>query len=171
MPLTNELYPDRVGFVYALQNAFMPRIVKLGATRQHPLRRAKELSAPTGVPGEYKLSYYHAFSDCFLAESLTHEHFATRRINESREFFEVSVEEAITFIEAIGNSAVYKERLGESWDAEIEGYPVKGGTHQRAVKSVPTPFADLFCTFPDRGDGVLNEEERAQCRALERRTL
>jgi hypothetical protein len=32
---------------------------------------------------------------------------------------------------------------------------------------VPTPWAELFHTFEDRGDGVLNQEEQAACRELE----
>lgn len=171
MPLTNDLYPDRLGFVYVLQNAFMPGIVKVGATRQHPLRRLKELSAPTGVPGDFKLAYYHSFSDCFAAEALAHEHFVTCRINESREFFELHVDEAIAFIETLGMSTAYRDRVEQGWDDGVEDNPVVGGTHRRAVEVVKTPFAEMFATFEDRGDGVLNEDERAQCRALERRTL
>jgi hypothetical protein len=173
MPLTNELYPDRLGFVYVIQSRFMPGIVKIGATRQHPLRRTKELSAPTGVPGEYELAYYHSYSDCFAAESLAHDHFATRRINESREFFEVHVDEAIALLESLSSSTAYRDRVeAEQYDDYLEGNPIVGGAHQRrAVKPVATPFAELFATFEDRGDGVLNEAERAQCRALEKKIL
>ena len=166
MPLTNELYPDRLGFCYVLSHVRMPNIVKIGATRQHPLRRVKELSSPTGVPGEYQLSYYHAFSDAFVAESLAHDHFQTRRIDESREFFEVPVAEAVAFLETVGSSTAYRDRV-ETWDDGIESNPIKGGTYQPPVEEVKTPFAELFLSFPDRGDGVLNEEEQAQCRALE----
>ncbi len=167
MPLTNDLYPDRLGFVYVLSNPFMPGVVKIGATRKHPLSRTKELSAATGVPGEFSLAYYQSFGDSFTAETLTHQRFAAYRVNESREFFSVHVDEVIEFLHGLPNSAAYREQaLMEEPDL------VTGGEHQReAEPPVPTPFAELFATFEDRGDGVLNEEEQAQCRALERRTL
>ncbi len=163
---TDNYVNPRLGFLYVLQNPHMPGIVKIGATRQHPLTRVKELSAPTGVPGEYKLAYYRSFGDCFIAESLTHEHYALRRINESREFFEVHVDEVIAFVMGLANSAAYRERVDAS-----EPDAVVGGTHQRRAKPVATPWAELFATFEDRGDGVLNKAEQAQCRALEGRML
>lgn len=166
MPLTNDLYPDRLGFCYVLTNPHMPGICKVGATRKHPLSRTKELSAATGVPGEFTLAYFQSFGDSFAAETLTHERFAAQRVNESREFFAVHVDQVIEYLHALPSSVAYQE-LAQTEEPDL----VTGGEHQRAVETVPTPWAELFNSFEDRGDGVLNEEEQAQCRALERRTL
>ncbi len=172
----SSAYADtgRIGFIYALQNPSFSHVLKLGCTRKHPLSRAKELSASTGVPEDYKLVYYLSFGDCFLAESLIHDHFATRRINESREFFEVGITEAISFIETLGASAEYREGVA----GQEEALSVSGGEWveplRRAwadVAATPTPFADLFASFDPDGPAELTEEEQAKCRALERRSL
>lgn len=175
--MNTNLYSDRIGFIYVLQNAFMRGksdlpILKIGATRKHPLSRTKELSAATGVPSDFTIAYYCSFSDAFAAESLIHQHYDDHRVNADREFFELHVDEVIAFIETLGASVAYRDRVEASaYDDQLEENPVTGGEHCRAVETVKTPFAEMFAAFEDRGDGVLNEEERAQCRALERRTL
>ncbi len=167
-PMSSNLYPDRLGFCYVLINSHMPGICKIGATRKHPLSRTKELGAATGVPGEFSLAYYQSFGDSFAAETLTHHHFADHRVNEGREFFALHVDQAIEFLHALPNSVAYRERA-----LCVEPDLVTGGEHRRAVETVPTPFADLFLTFQEDGreSNELTPEERAQCRALERRTL
>lgn len=162
MPLTNDLYPDRLGFVYCLTNPYVPGLVKIGATRKHPLSRTKELSAATGVPGEFALAYFQSFGDSFTAEGLTHERFAAQRANDSREFFSVHVDEVIEFLHWLPSSAAYREKV-------MVGEPdmVTGGTYRPPIEEVKTPWAEMFASFDDRGDGVLNAEEQAQCRALE----
>lgn len=158
MPRTNEsIYTDtgRLGFIYVLTNAHMPGLVKVGATRKHPLQRANELGAGTGVPGAFELAYFRDFDDSFAAETAVHEHFAAARVNESREFFAASVGDVIAFINALA--------------AREASQGVTGGTYQRVVELDPMPWSELFATFEDRGDGVLNETEQAACRALEAR--
>lgn len=157
---------SQLGFVYLLTSPSMPGLVKVGATRKHPLQRARELSAGTGVPTDFKVAYFRDFDDCFLAEALTHEAFAEYRVNEGREFFEVSLGELVAFVDRLASSRGYQDGLGS---AGVTGGTWDKGQQFRATQSVSTPFADLFATFPDRGDGVLNAEERAACRALEQR--
>jgi hypothetical protein len=115
------------------------------------------------VPGEFTLAFYASFGDSFAAEALTHARFADRRVNESREFFRVHVDEVIEFLHALPNDPAYKAK------AEVEEPElVMGGEHRAAAESVATPFAELFATFPDDGEGrELTAEERAKCRALE----
>ncbi len=173
MSQTNDLYKTRLGFVYVLKNVLLPSgIVKIGATRKHPLTRAKELSAATGVPADYTLAYYLSFADCFLAESIVHEHFGTRRINESREFFEVTVEEAISFIETIARHPDYVEALTEEINT-VCGGEYMNETLRREWEEVAmfkTPWADLFSSFDPNGPDELSEEEKERCQALMKRS-
>ncbi len=167
MSPTNDLYKSRIGFIYVLKNPIFD-LVKIGATRKHPLTRAKELSAPTGVPADYTLAYFLSFNDCFAAESIAHEHFGTRRINESREFFEVTVEEAVSFIESIARHPDYMEALTEEIDT-VRGGEYMDETLRREWEEVArfkTPWADLFAGFDQNGPDELSEEEKGRCRVL-----
>lgn len=153
----------------------MPGILKIGATRSHPLHRAKQLSAGTGVPAEYALVYYHSFDDSFAAETLVHNHFATRRINESREFFEIGEDEAIEFIMKLAANRDYHDIIEVSGG---EGSTTVCGDPQLArawaeVAKTPLPWSELFASFgEDDGEGrELTDEEKGKCRELERRLI
>ena len=161
-----SLYYDngRQGFVYVLRSQFVTDpatslpLLKIGATRKHPLQRAAELSAATGVPEPMGIAYYRDFSDAFLAESLIHDHFAYARINELREFFAAPLDDVIAFIDGLVSNSEYQDGLSS------EG--VCGG-EARAVKLPATPWAELFATFDPDGPPELTADERAQCRTLE----
>lgn len=159
----------RLGFIYVLQSQFARTppgspfgadipLLKIGATRKHPLQRAGELSAGTGVPEPMIIAYFRDFPDSFLAESLVHARFDAVRINPGREFFAAPLSEVVAFIDSLGTSVEYQDRLASQG--------VTGGEYS-AVVDVSMPWADLFSTFEDRGDGVLNEAEQAACRELE----
>ncbi len=158
------LYPDRQGFVYVLQNRSMRTadgrpILKIGATRKHPVQRAKELGASTGVPEPMQLAYFRDYQDCFLAETYAHEHFAAQRVNELREFFEVDLAEAIAYLDGLPNSSTFRE--------ELASQGITGGSATMPVELPNLRFAELFATFPDDGSGrELTEHEQRQCRAL-----
>lgn len=156
-----EATPDnpnpRLGWVYVLSSPDHTYL-KVGATRKHPIDRAKEISAGTGVPRGYSVAYYRDFEDAFAAESLIHAALADCRVNESREFFNTTVEEVVNVMDSldtVGSAGL----TGGEWVDE----------RAYSARRVATPFAELFASFPDRGDGVLNEEEQAACRALEGR--
>jgi hypothetical protein len=160
----SSLYLDngRQGFVYLVANPHMPGLVKIGATRKHPLQRAKELSAGTGVPEEMILAYYHDFDDAFEAERLTHERFDNARVNEGREFFRVDLDEAIAFVSGLCNSLTYRDAL--------TSVGIEGGDYtapRRPVRLPPTPWAELFASFDPDGPPELTSAEQAACRALE----
>lgn len=164
--------PDaRQGFVYVLQSPSMRGpdgvpILKIGATRKHPLQRAKELSAGTGVPEPFVLAYYRDFDDAFLAESLVHEAFASVRTNEAREFFAAGLAAVVAFIDSLGTSAAYRSLLSSQG--------IVGGECPEPLPSlgdwgppIETPWSELFATFPDDGSPrELTPEEQAKCRAL-----
>ena len=149
---------SRQGFVYLLENQSMPGIIKAGATRNHPLQRAKELAAGTGVPTPFTISYYRSFEDAFDAETAVHEAFSHCRVNSGREFFAAALSDMVAFVDKL---AITQASQG-----------VTGGTYTRPVELPDLSFAELFATFPDDGDGrELTAEEQSKCRALEGRMV
>lgn len=85
------------GFVYVLTNAAMPNLVKIGFSLKMPTERAAELSS-TGVPGSFEVEYYCLVEDPAGLESRVHADLAPKRHSADREFFRISVTEAITSI-------------------------------------------------------------------------
>lgn len=144
--------PDRSGYVYGLTHDYMPGIVKVGASRKHPMQRLAELSASTGVPGAFKLAYYVQCQDAFALEAALHEEFSERRVDSGREFFAVAISEVVS--QARQRVGVSVEEGGEWLKEEVN---TKGSY----------PWAELFATFPDDGEGrELTAEESAKCRTL-----
>ena len=100
-----DTYSDRgTGdqWVYVLSNPTTPNLLKIGYTKNTPDERAKQISAATGVALPYKVEF--AFK-CFNGEQLegeVHRYLSEFRVNNQREFFEVSLEEAQKAIEKLG---------------------------------------------------------------------
>lgn len=89
------------GSVYILINSSLKNLVKIGKTTRSPEDRAKEISQGTGVPTEYMVAYSEEVKDCDLVEKLVHERLRPFRVNDNREFFQISVKEAIRTIRDI----------------------------------------------------------------------
>ena len=147
-------YPsDERGFVYVLTNPAMPGVVKIGATRKHPIQRTQELSRSTGVPEPYHLIYHQQFARAFRAEDIIHDHFHKSRTNQNREFFAIDPNEVIAYLVQLKS------------DPRVSYNVIK-------KDDCPTPFSELFAAFPDDGSPrELTSEELAKCDALRRRTL
>lgn len=163
---------SRQGFVYVLRSPVLKwtdpedseemALLKIGATRNHPLRRAKEVSASTGVPIPYELAYYRDFEDAFEAETRTHEFFAARRVNDGREFFAVHLHEVVAFIDSLSRGS-----------ARISSAGYTGGEASAAGRppiEVETPWAALFAQFNEGDYDSLPEQltvsERRRCQEL-----
>ena len=147
------------GFVYCLSNKSYPGLLKIGVTRLHPIRRAKQLSAASGVPTPFKLVYFRDFNDSVLAEKLVHNELDHYRENNNREFFRIALDEAIRAIDKIADdkNVIFKDNIRDSKE------------HDRMSESIATPFAELFASFAPSDAPLLTEDEQKQCRALERR--
>lgn len=93
------------GFVYILLNPSFPDQIKIGLTTQTSEHRAKQLWS-TGVPTPFIVVYDELVSDCELVENRLHKRFAGYRVSSNREFFRVTVREAIRALqeEAITHS-------------------------------------------------------------------
>ena len=89
-------FPDdfrMAGWVYILSNEYMPGIYKVGMTTNSPESRAKELSSSTGVPFPFKVEASYHCQDPAYSESEIHSYLSEFRINNSREFFQLDLEE------------------------------------------------------------------------------
>lgn len=163
IPIMNDKLYGKEGFLYILANQSYPGLLKVGVTRLHPLQRMDQLSAASGVPTPFKLKYYRDFDDVFKAETLIHQMLAEYRVNESREFFRLGLDEVIKHIEKL----VHRE-----WNLKSRGVVDRDedqqDVKQRLEKETPTPFADLYASFEPSDDPNLNEDEERQCRELEK---
>ena len=133
------------GFVYLATSSTLSAagLLKIGATTHDPDLRMKQLTASTSSPTPFFVAYSRRVSDVNDVEQRLHELFDDRRVNEGREFFQVTVYEAAMALDKMAGE-------GTRWKNEPE-----------------TPWAELFATFPDDGsDRELTPEEAARCREL-----
>ncbi|GHB48368.1 GIY-YIG nuclease family protein [Mongoliitalea lutea] len=105
------------GYVYILINNSMPGLVKIGKSTRPPEIRAEELSRNTGVPHSFQVVYQTLVSDCHLAETETHKFLNVYRENKNREFFRISLKQAIDVLRKV----IAENRLQES-ELEINPY-------------------------------------------------
>lgn len=96
------------GWLYLLTNPAMPGLVKIGMTTRSPEERAQEL-ASTGVPMPFHVAAAWAVDDVRAAERDAHAALARYRVNDAREWFRLSVPEAMR---ALGRSTASKPTLG-----------------------------------------------------------
>ena len=101
-----NLYENREGdgdsWVYVLSNKTMPNLVKIGYTDKTPDKRAEQVSRGTGVPVKFSVEF--AFR-CFNAHALEyeiHKYLDQYRVNNDREFFQLTVDEAKEAIQKLG---------------------------------------------------------------------
>jgi len=84
------------GIVYILRNSsYQETIVKVGRTSRSSELRASELSRPTGIATPFEVLYEEAVADCERAEQIVHGRLSEWRVNESREFFNVPLKDAV----------------------------------------------------------------------------
>ena len=101
---------DEEGWVYVLTNEAMPGIVKIGYTLREPSVRAEELykysknGAVTGVPLPFDVAYKAWVLNPFQVEQAVHKSLAQKRINDNREFFKCSIEEAVEHIRQVAQA-------------------------------------------------------------------
>ena len=91
-------------YIYILENDTMPGLVKIGFTKNKPSERVKQINAATGVALDFDVKYQYP---CFNAHDLEKEiHIYLEaegfRVNKKKEFFNITVEQAVSVIERIG---------------------------------------------------------------------
>lgn len=85
------------GYVYVLSNPSIPGLLKIGQSINGGKSRASNLFQ-TGLPTPFILEFEMLFNDCANAESSVHSGLSDFREAQNREFFRVSVYEAIVAI-------------------------------------------------------------------------
>jgi hypothetical protein len=93
-------------WVYILTNPAIPGLVKIGYTRLDPFERAAQVSRGTGVPVGYEVEWAYR---CYKGERIereVHNYFKKQRVNPTREFFRITLEEAKQAIEQMGKKYV-----------------------------------------------------------------
>jgi hypothetical protein len=102
------------GSVYVLSNSGYDRLVKIGYTTRDAATRAEELSADTGVPGDFEVEHETAAENPEAVEQAVHDRLAAHKVNKNREFFEVDPDEAQQAIERVlgPEASVVRRGLG-----------------------------------------------------------
>ena len=101
-----SMYVNREGdydsWVYVLSNASQPGLLKIGYTKNTPDERARQISNATGVALPYKVEWAFHCYDGFGLEQEVHHKLDSYRVNNNREFFQISLEEAKKTVEELG---------------------------------------------------------------------
>lgn len=143
------------GYVYILSNEAFPGFLKIGRTKKSPEARAKELST-TGVPSPFKVDYSTFVDDADALEVLVHKALELKgyRYNLKREFFEISLGEAVSLIEGLLFLVRVEESssLEESFQDQI--------TPNFSQETELTEFIYSSIKLPDYGKEI--EQEEAQ---------
>ena len=90
-------------WVYVLSNPSTPGLLKIGYTKKLPEERAKQISSATGVALPYRVEWAY---QCFNGETIereVHHKLKSKRVNNSKEFFQINLEEVKKVINLIGN--------------------------------------------------------------------
>lgn len=110
---------NRQGYIYALVNASLNGVVKIGRTSREPENRVREISSATGVPTPFILVYKEYFDDCYTAEKVIHAHLEDKhlRVNSNREFFSITVNDGIEVIKKIKTELEFKTDEGMDYNS------------------------------------------------------
>ena len=90
-------------WVYILSNPTSPGLLKIGYTKQTPEERAKQISSATGVALPYKVEWAYKCFNGETVERQVHHKLEAYRVNNNKEFFQISLDEAKKVINLIGN--------------------------------------------------------------------
>ena len=99
-----------IGFIYIASNPLHPDIIKIGQTSKDPKERMKELGT-TGVLEEHVLEYWVLTEDYASLEREIHKSLSKLRVRADREFFKITVPEAIDKIREIAGSRIESDKV------------------------------------------------------------
>ena len=83
------------GFLYALSNESMPGLLKIGFTSRPIAERVLELGSATSTPTPFNIAFYFASDNPQQDETLAHEELKKYRLNQGREFFKITIRDAL----------------------------------------------------------------------------
>lgn len=91
-------------YIYILSNASLKHnILKIGFTSKPPAERALALSRSTSIPTDYKVEYSAKTKDKRKVETRVHLILSKCRVNSGKEFFNVSLNDAVNAIQSAMN--------------------------------------------------------------------
>ena len=90
-----------IGYVYILENASMPGLIKIGKTSRDSIERARELSSATGVPTPFKVAFKLPSAEYEQLEKEMHNRLGGYRVTSNREFFKYPVNKAIGLLKKL----------------------------------------------------------------------
>lgn len=146
------------GYVYIMINPSYQDFVKIGRTNKNPDERARELSSSTGVATPFILVYKREFSDCVLAEKTIHDILEERgcRVNNAREFFRISIPDAIELIMNLPDTSSSFDYIVED---EIESIENLAQTYYDKAEDY---YYGLNDTFEDKENALYYYEKSAE---------
>ncbi len=90
------------GHLYVVSNPFLaPDLLKIGLTTRLPKQRAQSLSKSTSIPGAFTVEFSLPVKNCKIAERRLHLLLDDKRVDKGKEFFRVSVRDAVSSCRAI----------------------------------------------------------------------
>jgi hypothetical protein len=93
--------------IYIMSNPTIPGLLKIGFTSKPVEDRCKELSRATGVPVSFKIEYiFRVHGRGEEMEREIHRYLEHKRNSSRREFFDVTLDEAIDAIKKIGEKYI-----------------------------------------------------------------
>ncbi len=124
---------DKEGFVYVLSNKSMPGLLKIGYSK-NVSERVKQLSN-TSIPTPFKCEYYIYSENCAKLEKMVHLALSMYRVNDDREFFKLSLINAIKCI------YVETTQLNKDYHNSIWGLRDLLGCKERLIDEYEIAFA------------------------------
>ena len=91
-------FGGKFGYIYILDNKSLPNLVKIGYTAGTAFERAKQLSN-TSVPNPFEVRYLARVRHPRKVEQNVHQLLTKYRLTTNREFFQISIDDAVVVIE------------------------------------------------------------------------
>ena len=137
------------GYVYLLVNSALKGLVKIGKTEGDPDDRARQLSSSTGVPSPFVVVHSVYVINCKALEKKMHQRLSHCRENRKREFFRISVHEAIQILQELtaAHELVYPHP-----EIEVELSQVKTGNTGEPPTIVHTPNKRMHINIDNQSD-------------------
>jgi hypothetical protein len=98
---------DGPNIVYIMSNPAYAGLLKIGSTRKLVEERRKQLSSASGVPYPFKIEWILKLDGNELQlENEIHHYLEHKRSNMNREFFDITLSEAIEVIKKVGEKYI-----------------------------------------------------------------